>query len=59
MDKCFNFVQHDCFLVQILCHLGVAWDIRWKSSGEIINIYPEKQKIVSEPVIPTVGQVFR
>ncbi|KAH9776171.1 serine/threonine-protein kinase ATM [Citrus sinensis] len=43
--------------LQILCHLGVAWDIRWKSSGESINIYPEKQKIVSEPVIPTVDQV--
>ncbi|KAH9720220.1 serine/threonine-protein kinase ATM [Citrus sinensis] len=52
-----EYIYSAIIKLQILCHLGVAWDIRWKSSGESINIYPEKQKIVSEPVIPTVGQV--
>lgn len=52
-----EYIYSAIIKLQILCHLGVAWDVRWKSSGESISIYPEKQKIVSEPLIPTIDQL--
>ncbi|KAK4844691.1 hypothetical protein QYF36_023299 [Acer negundo] len=45
------------FPAQILYHLGVAWDIRWKPLSERTRVFPEKQKIISEPVIPTLNQL--
>ncbi|KAL5544201.1 hypothetical protein UlMin_007985 [Ulmus minor] len=43
--------------LQILHHLGVSWDLRWTSSFEEIKFYPNKQKVISEPAIPTVDQL--
>ncbi|CAB4280796.1 unnamed protein product [Prunus armeniaca] len=45
--------------LQILYHLGMAWDLRWTSShyGEGINSYPEMEEVNSEPVIPTINQL--
>ncbi|XP_034214644.1 serine/threonine-protein kinase ATM isoform X13 [Prunus dulcis] len=45
--------------LQILYHLGMAWDLRWTSChyGEGINSYPEMEEVNSEPVIPTINQL--
>ncbi|KAJ0106492.1 hypothetical protein Patl1_18037 [Pistacia atlantica] len=52
-----EYIYSTIIKLQILYHLGVAWDIRWKPSSERIKFYPEKQKIISEPVIPTMNQL--
>ncbi|KAJ0047583.1 hypothetical protein Pint_15443 [Pistacia integerrima] len=52
-----EYIYSTIIKLQILYHLGVAWDIRWKPSSERIEFYPEKQKIISEPVIPTMNQL--
>ncbi|XP_062116268.1 serine/threonine-protein kinase ATM isoform X5 [Humulus lupulus] len=44
--------------LQILYHLGIAWDLRWRESlSEGLKFSSEKQKVISEPVIPTVDQL--
>ncbi|KAF4352465.1 hypothetical protein F8388_012166 [Cannabis sativa] len=44
--------------LQILYHLGIAWDLRWRGSpSEGLKFSSEKQKGISEPVIPTVDQL--
>ncbi|EXB87890.1 Serine/threonine-protein kinase ATM [Morus notabilis] len=46
--------------LQILYHLGIAWDLRWRTSPcEGIKFYSNKQQEVSGPVIPTVDQGSR
>lgn len=46
------------FGCQIFYHLGKAWDLRWSSSCENMDTSSERQKLLSEPVVPTVDQVF-
>lgn len=44
--------------LQIFYHLGMSWDLRWTTSScERIKFFLEKQKVFSEPVIPTTNQV--
>ncbi|PON35174.1 Phosphatidylinositol 3-kinase, Vps34 type, partial [Parasponia andersonii] len=44
--------------LQILYHLGISWDLRWRTSpSEALKFYSETQKVISEPVIPTVDQL--
>lgn len=53
----FCYVNVPC--TQIFYHLGMAWDLRWTTSPhERIKYYPKKQKVFSEPVIPTSDQVL-
>ncbi|XP_044477149.1 serine/threonine-protein kinase ATM isoform X3 [Mangifera indica] len=52
-----EYIYSTIIKLQILYHLGVAWDIRWKPSSERIKFYPEKQKLIPEPVIPTMNQL--
>ncbi|GMH31457.1 hypothetical protein Nepgr_033300 [Nepenthes gracilis] len=44
--------------LQILDHLGMAWDLRWKTPGKS-NSFQENQNVFSEPVIPNVDQFSR
>lgn len=44
--------------LQILYHLGKAWDMRWRTfSSNEMKLYPWKQKVFSEPSIPTMDQM--
>ncbi|KAK6920707.1 Phosphatidylinositol 3-/4-kinase, catalytic domain [Dillenia turbinata] len=43
--------------LQIFHHLGMAWDLRWPTY-ELQKVNPVKQKIYSEPVIPTMDQLL-
>ncbi|KAM1451845.1 hypothetical protein ACFX2I_038908 [Malus domestica] len=45
--------------LQILYHLGMAWDLRWTSSDydEGINFHPKVEEMNSEPIIPTMDQL--
>ncbi|XP_058091812.1 serine/threonine-protein kinase ATM isoform X2 [Magnolia sinica] len=44
--------------LQILDHLGMAWDLRWKSSPcETIKPFPDLQNVFHEPVIPSITQL--
>lgn len=53
------FFSNNYLFVQILYHLGFAWEIRWpKSSFERIKLHADEQKVLSDPVIPTMDQVF-
>lgn len=53
----FNFVFN--FLLQIFFHLGIAWDLRWATSPrDGIKFHLNKPKVISEPAIPTMDQVF-
>ncbi|KAI9173943.1 hypothetical protein LWI28_009144 [Acer negundo] len=52
-----EYIYSTIIKLQILYHLGVAWDIRWKPLSERTRVFPEKQKIISEPVIPTLNQL--
>ncbi|XP_077244126.1 serine/Threonine-kinase ATM-like protein isoform X2 [Tasmannia lanceolata] len=44
--------------LQILNHLGMAWDLRWKPSpcGKM-KFYQDVPRIFSEPIIPTMSQM--
>lgn len=45
-------------LLQIFDHLGMSWDLRWAiSSCEELKSYEEKKK-ASEPINPTMAQVW-
>ncbi|KAH7550459.1 hypothetical protein JRO89_XS13G0195200 [Xanthoceras sorbifolium] len=52
-----EYIYSTIIKLQILYHLGVAWDIRWKPSSERTRVFPKKQKTISEPVIPTMNQL--
>lgn len=44
--------------LQILYHLGMAWDLRWRSFPcESMNLYPQMEEVNSEPLIPTIDQL--
>ncbi|KAK9278063.1 hypothetical protein L1049_027621 [Liquidambar formosana] len=53
-----EYIYSTIVKLQILDHLGTAWDLRWTSSPcEKIKFYPDKQKVFSEPVIPSMDQL--
>ncbi|XP_048138242.1 serine/threonine-protein kinase ATM isoform X3 [Rhodamnia argentea] len=44
--------------LQILYHLGKAWDMRWRNfSSNKLKLYPWKQKVFSESSTPTMDQM--
>ncbi|XVF09293.1 hypothetical protein REPUB_Repub07fG0080200 [Reevesia pubescens] len=53
-----EFIYSTIIKFQILYHLGKAWEIRWSSSSyERIELLKHKQKMFSDPVIPTMDQL--
>ncbi|KAL7139007.1 hypothetical protein ABFS83_09G021400 [Erythranthe nasuta] len=42
--------------LQIFHHLGMAWDLRWSSTCEKFDS-SERQKVLSEPVVPSMDQL--
>ncbi|GMY24943.1 serine/threonine-protein kinase ATM isoform X1 [Fagus crenata] len=53
-----EYIYSTIIKLQIFYHLGMAWDLRWTTSScERIKFFPEKQKVFSEPVIPTTVQL--
>ncbi|XP_052181201.1 serine/threonine-protein kinase ATM isoform X3 [Diospyros lotus] len=53
-----EYIYSAIIKLQILYHLGMSWDLRWKTSfSENMKSYNEMHKFLSEPVIPTVDQL--
>ncbi|XVF54114.1 hypothetical protein PTKIN_Ptkin05aG0154900 [Pterospermum kingtungense] len=53
-----EFIYSTIIKFQILYHLGLAWEIRWPSSSyERINLQKNKEKMFSDPIIPTMDQL--
>ncbi|KAE8124229.1 hypothetical protein FH972_019134 [Carpinus fangiana] len=53
-----EYIYSTIIKLQIFYHLGMAWDLRWTTSPcERIKYYGKKQKVFSEPVIPTSDQL--
>ncbi|XP_010243049.1 PREDICTED: serine/threonine-protein kinase ATM isoform X1 [Nelumbo nucifera] len=53
-----EFIHSSIVRLQILDHLGMAWDLRWDASpDENIKSYQGKKRISLEPIIPTVAQL--
>ncbi|GLT47213.1 hypothetical protein SLA2020_209240 [Shorea laevis] len=53
-----EFIYSTIIKLQILYHLGFAWEIRWpKSSFERIKDHADEQKVLSDPVLPTMDQL--
>lgn len=53
-----EFIYSTIIKLQILYHLGVAWNIRWmRSACERIKYCPDSQKLYVDPVIPSMDQL--
>nr|XP_023907629.1 serine/threonine-protein kinase ATM-like [Quercus suber] len=53
-----EYIYSTIIKLQIFYHLGMSWDLRWTTSScERIKFFLEKQKVFSEPVIPTTNQL--
>ncbi|XVE54961.1 hypothetical protein DITRI_Ditri03aG0123000 [Diplodiscus trichospermus] len=53
-----EFIYSTIIKFQILYHLGIAWEIRWPTSSyEAIKLQKHKQKMFSDPIIPTMDQL--
>ncbi|XP_022845090.1 serine/threonine-protein kinase ATM isoform X2 [Olea europaea var. sylvestris] len=52
-----EYIYSTVVKLQIFYHLGKAWDLRWSSSCENMDTSSERQKLLSEPVVPTVDQL--
>ncbi|KAJ7956242.1 Serine/threonine-protein kinase ATM [Quillaja saponaria] len=53
-----EYIYSTIIKLQIFYHLGVAWDLRWRSSQwERVQCYLEKQNVFSEPIIPSMEQL--
>lgn len=47
------------YYVQILHHLGLVWNLRWTtSSHQSVHGYPFKNMACTDPMTPTIDQVF-
>ncbi|KAB2013879.1 hypothetical protein ES319_D09G187000v1 [Gossypium barbadense] len=54
-----EFIYSTIIKFQILYHLGIAWEMRWPTSSfERIELQKHKQKMFSDPVIPTMDQLL-
>ncbi|XP_019058626.1 PREDICTED: serine/threonine-protein kinase ATM isoform X2 [Tarenaya hassleriana] len=53
-----GFIYSTVLKLQILYHLGLSWDLRWKtSSHQRVNVYPLTKMACTDPVIPTMEQL--
>ncbi|XP_038683516.1 serine/threonine-protein kinase ATM isoform X2 [Tripterygium wilfordii] len=53
-----EYIYSTIVKLQILYHLGIAWDIRWISSPhESVKLFPEKQNKLAEPLVPSMEQL--
>ncbi|KAK8518220.1 hypothetical protein V6N13_027695 [Hibiscus sabdariffa] len=54
-----EFIYSTIIKFQIMYHLGIAWELRWPTSSfERTEFQKHKQKIFSDPVIPTMDQLL-
>ncbi|PIN15510.1 Non-specific serine/threonine protein kinase [Handroanthus impetiginosus] len=52
-----EYIYSTIVKLQILYHLGMAWDSRWSSSCESFDSKSGKQKMLSEPVVPSMEKL--
>ncbi|XP_042498310.1 serine/threonine-protein kinase ATM isoform X2 [Macadamia integrifolia] len=53
-----QYIYSSIVKLQILDHLGMSWNLRWKSSPSgTIKYHQEKQKIFSESITPTLAEL--
>ncbi|KAI9087642.1 hypothetical protein K1719_030512 [Acacia pycnantha] len=53
-----QYIYSKIMKLQMLYHLGMAWDLRWRSSQhKSSKLCLEKQNVSPEPVIPTIEQL--
>ncbi|KAJ4974544.1 hypothetical protein NE237_007718 [Protea cynaroides] len=52
-----QYIHSSIVKLQILDHLGMAWNLHWKSSSHGTIKYLEKQKIFSESITPTLAEL--
>lgn len=52
-----EYIYSSIIELQILDHLGMAWDLRWKSSHNEKRRSHFEKKMFSEPTIPTLDQL--
>ncbi|XP_073048596.1 serine/threonine-protein kinase ATM isoform X21 [Primulina eburnea] len=52
-----EYIYSTLVKLQIFYHLGMAWDLRWNSSCEKFDSSSERQKLLSEPVVPSMDQL--
>jgi len=52
-------VKPPSYLQQMLYHLGMAWDLRWRTSEDnTTKFFLLKPNNSSEPMIPSIEQVY-
>ncbi|KAJ8476072.1 hypothetical protein OPV22_019799 [Ensete ventricosum] len=52
-----EYIHSTIVKLQILDHLGVAWDIRWMSSHQVSTSYPKFTNIACAPMTPAKDQL--
>ncbi|URE12214.1 FATC domain [Musa troglodytarum] len=52
-----EYIHSTIVKLQILDHLGVAWDIRWMSSPQVSTFYPKITNIACAPITPEKDQL--
>ncbi|KAH6798041.1 Serine/Threonine-kinase ATM-like protein [Perilla frutescens var. hirtella] len=52
-----EYIQSSIVKLQIFYHLGMAWDLRWRSSSENNDSSSDKLKLPSEPIVPFIDQL--
>ncbi|XP_064968170.1 serine/threonine-protein kinase ATM-like isoform X2 [Musa acuminata AAA Group] len=52
-----EYIHSTIVKLQILDHLGVAWDIRWMSSHQVSTFYPKITDIACAPITPEKDQL--
>ncbi|CAA0826719.1 ataxia-telangiectasia mutated, partial [Striga hermonthica] len=52
-----EYIYSSIVKLQIFYHLGMAWDFRWCSVMENFDSSSGRQKLLPEPVIPTIDQL--
>ncbi|KAL6493547.1 hypothetical protein OROGR_032326 [Orobanche gracilis] len=52
-----EYIYSSIVKLQIFYHLGMAWDLRWCSSSGNFDSSSERQKLLNEPVVPSMDQL--
>ncbi|QHO17058.1 hypothetical protein HN873_033624 [Arachis hypogaea] len=52
-----EYVHLTIIKLQMLHHIGMAWDLRWQDNSTMISI--QKQNVTFEPVIPSIEKLSR
>ncbi|GJU96059.1 serine/threonine-protein kinase ATM isoform X1 [Tanacetum coccineum] len=52
-----EYIYSTIVKLQIFCHLGLAWDLRWASSDMKKDNHTEAQKMLSGPSTPNMNQL--